>query len=92
MGLLKACDFARMICEYMKTLPNCEVDDPKKVQKFLGLLDDEFKMGVEWAVKRKLIVIQAPAARPAPVVRSPVTSVSAFTEVDDELEMESEVA
>ncbi len=90
MALLKASDFARMICEYLKTLPDCEVDDPQKVQKFLGLLDDEFKMGVDWAVKRHLIELTAPlaSARPAPVAR-PVRTMpatrsasvfSAFTE------------
>jgi hypothetical protein len=84
MALLKASDFARMICEYLKTLPDCEVDDPKKVQKFLGLLDDEFKMGVEWAVKRDLIMLTAP-------VTQKVSVFSAFT-TEDTGEMAAEVA
>lgn len=70
---------ARLICSYLKDLPECYADDPQSVQSALGLSDAEFQAGLSWCVSRKLIELdtKAPAAArslgdgPAPAKPSP---------------------
>lgn len=59
--------YARMICDYLKGLPDKYADDPKSVQQALGLSDADFKAAVDWCVERKIIVIEKTTAEPLPV-------------------------
>jgi hypothetical protein len=83
--------YAKLICHYMKTLPDKYADDPQDVQDVLGLSDAEFKSGLNWCVARKLITLDKPlAATPAPAAATAVSaspkpaSTSAFIMDDDE--------
>jgi hypothetical protein len=59
--------YAKLICHYMKTLPDKFADDPQDVQDALGLSDAEFKAGLNYCVERKIITLDKPlAATPAP--------------------------
>lgn len=67
--------YAKLICHYMKTLPDKYADDPQDVQDALGLSNAEFKLGLDWCVARKLISLEktghsapAPAATASPFV------------------------
>ncbi len=66
--------YARMICDHLKALPDKFAEDPKSVQKALGLSDDQFKKGLDLCVAKKIIVLEsapvkavekAPAVKPA---------------------------
>lgn len=50
--------YARLICNHLKSLPDFYADDPTQVQDSLGLSDETFKMGVQWCVKRGIIVME----------------------------------
>lgn len=76
--------YAKLICHYLKTLPDKYANDPQDVQDVLGLSDAEFRVGVNWCVARKLITLDkplvsapsttlsaAPAAAPKPASSSP---------------------
>src|SRR5215207_9871214 len=59
--------YAKLICHYMKTLPDKYADDPQDVQDALGLSNAEFKLGVDFCVAKKLITLDKPlSASPAP--------------------------
>jgi hypothetical protein len=49
--------FARMIRDYLKNLPEQYADDPKSVQEALALSDDDFKLGLDLLLERKIIVL-----------------------------------
>ncbi|MBZ0284688.1 MAG: hypothetical protein K8L97_28380 [Anaerolineae bacterium] len=51
--------YARMIVDYLKELPDGYSDDPQDVQDALGLTDAEFKLGLDWCVERKIILLEA---------------------------------
>jgi hypothetical protein len=58
--------YAKLICHYMKTLPDKYADDPQDVQDALGLSNAEFKLGVDFCVAKKLITLDKPlSASPA---------------------------
>lgn len=50
--------YARLICNHLKSLPDFYADDPFTVRDAVGLSDVAFKMGVEWCVKRGIIVME----------------------------------
>jgi hypothetical protein len=49
--------YARMIRDYLKNLPNHYADDPKSVREALGLSEEAFKQGLDFLVERKLLVL-----------------------------------
>lgn len=51
--------YARMIVDYLKELPDGYTDDPQDVQDAIGLTDEEFKLGLDWCVERKIIALDA---------------------------------
>ena len=57
--------YARLICEHMKRLPNFYAADLKEVQEQLGISDAAFKMGLDWCIARKIIVLEGKAHPPA---------------------------
>jgi len=57
--------YARLICEHMKRLPNFYAADLKEVQEHLGISDAAFKMGLDWCIARKIIVLEAKPRTPA---------------------------
>lgn len=50
--------YARMIVDYLKKLPDGFADDPLDVQDALALNDDEFKLGVDWCIERGIIKLE----------------------------------
>ncbi|MBL8154704.1 MAG: hypothetical protein JNM70_11020 [Anaerolineae bacterium] len=65
--------YARLICDYLKQQPGCYVDDPAEVREALGISKESFQRGLDWCLKRKIIVLEmtsppppAPAMTPAP--------------------------
>ncbi|MEZ4668875.1 MAG: hypothetical protein R3E39_13285 [Anaerolineae bacterium] len=50
--------YARLICDHLKALPDFYADNPSHVQDALGLSDEAFKTGVDWCVKRGIIVME----------------------------------
>ena len=54
--------YARLICNHLKSLPDFYADDPATVREAVGLSDVAFKMGVDWCVKRGIIVLEQHAA------------------------------
>jgi hypothetical protein len=89
--------YAKLICHYMKTLPDKYADDPQDVQDALGLSDAEFKAGLNYCVERKIITLDKPLAS-APVAPAPAATAaaapkpattSAFIMDDDETEDET---
>jgi hypothetical protein len=67
--------YAKLICHYMKTLPDKYADDPKDVQEALALSDAEFKSGLDWCVARKLITLdKAVKSGTAPLSPTPAAS------------------
>ena len=50
--------YARLICNHLKSMPDFYADDPTTVQDAVGLSDVAFKMGVDWCVKRGIIVLE----------------------------------
>ena len=82
--------YAKLICLYMKTLPDKYADDPQDVQDALDLSNAEFKLGLDWCVARKLITLEKTAtAAPAPVAK-PAASSSPFMMDDDEDDTQGE--
>jgi len=75
--------YAKLICHYMKTLPDRYADDPQDVQDALALSNAEFKLGLEWCVARKLITLEKTAALPAFAPAPKPASASPFV-LDDE--------
>lgn len=65
--------YARLICDYLKQQPDCYVDDPAEVREALGISKESFQRGLEWCLKRKIIVLETksppftPAMTPDPV-------------------------
>jgi hypothetical protein len=57
--------YARLICEHLKRLPNFYAGDLQDVQAALGISDAAFKMGLDWCVERKIIVMEAKPKTPA---------------------------
>jgi hypothetical protein len=57
--------YARLICEHMKRLPNFYATDIKEVQVNLGISDAAFKMGLDWCIARKIIVLESKPHTPA---------------------------
>ncbi len=53
--------YARMICDYMKNQPNFYAPSLDDVRDALGLSDDEFTMGVDWCIARKIIKLESKA-------------------------------
>ncbi len=53
--------FARLIRDHLKALPEGYAEDPKTVQNTLGLSDEEFKMGIDLLIERKIIVMEKAA-------------------------------
>src|SRR5258708_3690386 len=51
--------YARLICEHMKRLPNFYAGSLEEVQEHLGISDVAFKMGLDWCIARKIIVLEA---------------------------------
>lgn len=78
--------YAKLICHYMKTLPDKYADDPQDVQDALGLSNVEFKLGLDFCVARKLITLEKTAtASPSPAAPAkPAASSSPFMDDEDE--------
>lgn len=55
--------YAKMICDYMQKLPDYYADNPQDVQDALGLSDEEFKLGLDWCVERKIITLSKDGAQ-----------------------------
>ena len=73
--------YAKLICHYMKTLPDKYADDPQNVQDALGLSNAEFKLGLDFCVAKKLITLEKTASAPA---AKPAARSSPFAMDDDE--------
>lgn len=92
-GLKSAKHYARMICKYMKDMPDHYAEDPQDVQDALGLTDEEFKLGLDWCIERRIIVLESTSAPVAASVDTedetqsakPVAA-SPFTDTEDETE------
>ena len=83
--------YAKLICHYLKTLPDKYADDPQDVQDVLGLSDAEFKSGLNWCVARKLITLDKPLASTPTSASAPTAAAAAprpspFVMDDDENE------
>src|SRR5690349_13161209 len=57
--------YARMICDHMKRLPNYYAGDLEALRADLGISEAAFKMGVDWCIARKIIVMEAKSPTPA---------------------------
>ena len=57
--------YARLICEHMKRLPSFYAGDLEEVKETLGISDAAFKMGLDWCIERKIIVMESKAKTPA---------------------------
>ena len=79
--------YARMICDYLKKLPDHYADDPKAVQAALGLSDEAFKQGVDWCIARKIIALDAQSE-----VKSPVSQVFTAESQGDPMKSTAELA
>jgi hypothetical protein len=58
--------YARLICDYLKQQPDCYVDDPAEVREALGISKESFQRGLEWCLKRKIIVLEKTSSPPTP--------------------------
>ena len=83
--------YAKLICHYMKTLPDKYADEPRDVQDALGLSNAEFKLGLDFCVARKLITLEKTASAAvtppsvlAAAMAKPAASSSPFMMDDDE--------
>ncbi len=92
-GQKSAKHYARMICKYMKDMPDHYADDPQDVQDALGLTDEEFKLGLDWCIERRIIVLESPTAAVAASLDTEDETQSAkpaaaspFTDTEDETE------
>jgi hypothetical protein len=56
--------YARLICDYLKQQPNCYVDDPAEVREALGISKESFQRGLDWCLKRKIIVLEHSSSPP----------------------------
>ena len=50
--------YARLICEHMKNLPDFYASSLDEVKEELGISDAAFKMGLDWCIERKIIVME----------------------------------
>ena len=57
--------YARLICDHLKRMPSFYAPDLQEVQRALGLSDAAFKMGLDWCVVRKIIVMETKPRTPA---------------------------
>ena len=57
--------YARLICEHMKRMPDFYASSLQDVQEALGISDAAFKIGLDWCVERKIIVMEAKTKTPA---------------------------
>jgi hypothetical protein len=55
--------YARKICQYMAEQPDHYAPDEKKVQQALGMTDEEWKLGMDYCISRKIIVREAAPAK-----------------------------
>jgi hypothetical protein len=55
--------YARKICRYMAEQPDHYAPDEKTVQQALGMSDEEWKMGMEYCIARKIIARETAAAK-----------------------------
>ena len=53
--------YARLICDYMKNQPNFYAPSLDEVQQALGMTDEEFTMGVDWCITRRIIKLESKA-------------------------------
>jgi len=51
--------YARLICEHMKNLPDHYASSLDEVKEALGISDAAFKMGLDWCIERKIIVMDS---------------------------------
>ena len=51
--------YARMICDYMKNLPDFYAPSLDDVKDALGISDAAFKMGLDWCIARKIIMMES---------------------------------
>jgi hypothetical protein len=58
--------YARLICQHMKNLPDFYASSLEDVKEELGISDAAFKMGLDWCIERKIIVMEnKPKVTPA---------------------------
>jgi hypothetical protein len=57
--------YAKLICGHMKSRPNFYASDLDEVRDELGISEAAFKMGLDWCVARKIIVLET-AKAPTP--------------------------
>ncbi len=50
--------YARLICEHMKKMPDFYASSLNDVKEELGISDAAFKMGLDWCIERKIIVME----------------------------------
>lgn len=63
--------FARLICDHLKTLPDLYASSLDEVKSDLALSDSEFMSGLNWCIKRKIIVLET-KPKAAPVITDSV--------------------
>ncbi|MBI1281650.1 MAG: hypothetical protein GC179_26225 [Anaerolineaceae bacterium] len=56
--------YARLICDHMKNLPDFYASSLDDVKDALGISEAAFKMGLDWCIERKIIVLDN---KPKPV-------------------------
>jgi hypothetical protein len=64
--------YARLICDYLKQQPDYYADDPAEVREALGLSEDSFQRGLDWCLKRKIIVLEKNSPPRTPVMTPPL--------------------
>ena len=67
--------YARLICEHMKRLPNFYAGSLDEVKEQLGISDAAFKMGLDWCIARKIIVLET---------KSPASTSTFSSDVEEE--------
>ena len=58
--------YARLICDHLKNQPDHYAPNLDEVKDALGISDAAFKMGLDWCVERKIIVMEAKSASTSP--------------------------
>ncbi len=51
--------YARLICDHMKNLPDFYAPSLDEVKEELSISDTAFKMGLDWCIERKIIVLES---------------------------------